>query len=137
MCKFPCLTFCRTSTNQNKYLYWHKGMFLNRVLHHFTIDLLLLNIFTIILAFIFICKFADSMFKIVFEVTFISISICINIFSFSLPDTVDVISIILITIGILSISLTSIISRRVASFTTFWCELIWSSTLLIGHFYLN
>ena len=94
-------------------------------------------IFTIVLAFILISEFANSVFKIVFEIAFVTISIGINVLSFSLSDTVNVISIILITIWILSIPLTSIISGRVTDLSTLWSELIWSSTLLFCHSYLK
>jgi hypothetical protein len=70
---------------------------------------------------------------IVLKVAFVSVTVGIDVLSLALSDTIDIVAVVLIATGILSVSLASVVARRVAWLAAFRSELIWSSTLLFCH----
>ena len=73
------------------------------------------------------------MFLIAFEESFVSIPIGVDVLSFSSSLSIDVVSEILITIGVDGMSLPVVVSGRIASLSSGGSELIGSASLLFGH----
>jgi|688.fasta_scaffold194182_1 hypothetical protein len=134
MYRYLVLFSARIATTQNTYLCFDNNKFLIHVLYHFTIDLNIIKYYTIILSFFFIYQFTNSMFFIIFKITLIFITICIDIFTFSLANTIYIISIILICIRIDSIASSCIITWRFARyFLSLFSKLKRCTSLLFCH----
>jgi hypothetical protein len=72
---------------------------------------------------------------VVLKVTFISVTVGIDVLSLALSDTIDIVAVVLVAAGILGVALTGVVAGRVAWLAAFRSELIWSSALLFCHLF--
>ena len=119
----------RTATIHCKNLCWHKRKSPIHAWLRFPIDLSV-SMCTIVFTLIFGCEASDSMLLIDFEGSFVSIAIGVYILSFASSLSIDVASIVLISIGVNSMTLSCVISWRISAFSFWVGELIWSSLFL-------
>ena len=133
-CKCKCLfrVSSRTSTILSSHPCWRTHNYLLHAWFHSTIDLCDENR-TIVLSFILGGESTNTVFLIAFEESFVSIPIGVDVLSFSSSLSIDVVSEILITIGVDGMSLPVVVSGRIASLSSGGSELIGSASLLFGH----
>ena len=65
---------------------------------------------TIVLAFILIRQLAYPVLVVVLEVAFVPVPVCVNILPFTLPDTVNVVAVVLVAIGVLRVTLACVVA---------------------------
>ena len=127
---------CRIGTILSSSLCWHKHRCLSHVWLRFTIDLHRFR-HTVVLSLVFGGKTSNSMLFVAFECTVITISVGIYIFAFACTFAIDIITIVLVSIGVDSVALTVVVTGRVASFAIFVGELIGSSAFFLSHWYMK
>lgn len=88
---------------------------------------------TIILALILIRQPAYSMLVVVLEVSFVPVPVHVDVLALPLPDTVQIIPMVLLTVWVLSVSFSSVVSWRNAALPALWCKLVRYSALVLCH----
>lgn len=91
----------------------------------------------VILAFILVGQLTEAMLPVLHELPFIPVSIGVEIFTLSLAHTVHVLACVLVIIRVDSIAYSGVISRRVASLSTFGSELVRSPSFVLSHLSFN
>lgn len=89
---------------------------------------------TIVFSLILVGQFANPMLLIIFEITLVFIPVGKDVLALALPDAINVVTIVLVPIGVHCVAPACVISGRFACyFLPFFGKLERDSSLLFGH----